>query len=89
MKILKFGANWCSGCLVMKPRFQKIEKENTWLKTEYYDFDNDKEMVVKYDINEVLPTFVFLDNNDQEFLRLNGEVEENELIKIINENSNR
>jgi len=89
MKILKFGAVWCSSCLVMKPRFQEIEKENPWLKTEYYDFDNDKEMVEKYGINEILPTFVFLDNNDNEFLRLNGEVEKDKLIEIINQNKDK
>ena len=45
MKVLKFGAVWCSGCLVMKPIWQEIEKEHPWLKTEYYDFDKDKETV--------------------------------------------
>jgi thiol-disulfide isomerase/thioredoxin len=45
MKILKFGAIWCNSCLVMRPRMTEIEKENPWLKTEYYDFDQDKEMI--------------------------------------------
>lgn len=42
MKVLKIGAVWCNGCLVMRPRWQEIEKENPWLKTEYFDFDEDK-----------------------------------------------
>jgi len=25
MKVLKFGAVWCSGCLVMRPRWRSIE----------------------------------------------------------------
>ncbi|NCC70988.1 thioredoxin, partial [bacterium] len=37
LKVLKFGAVWCPGCLIMKPRWEEIEKENIWLKTEYYD----------------------------------------------------
>ncbi len=41
MKVLKFGAVWCSGCLVMRPLWQDIEAENPWLKTEYDDFDED------------------------------------------------
>ena len=89
MKVLKFGAVWCSGCLVMRPRWQEIEKENPWLKTEYYDYDKDKEMVKKYNINENLPTFVFLDKDGKEFLRLSGEPSKEELVKIILENKER
>lgn len=89
MKVLKFGAVWCSGCLVMKPRWKKIEDENQWLKNEYYDFDTDKEMVEKYKIDNILPVFVFLDKNDNEFLRLQGEIEEEKLLEIINQNKNK
>ncbi|MFA5777463.1 MAG: thioredoxin family protein [Parcubacteria group bacterium] len=89
MKVLKFGAVWCSGCLVMKPRWKKIEGENSWLKTEYYDFDSDKEMVEKYKIDRTLPTFIFLDNKENEILRLNGEVDEDKLIELINQNKDR
>lgn len=89
MKILKFGAKWCPGCLVMKPRFKEIEANNPWLKTKYYDFDVAKDMVEKYNINEVLPTFVFLDKNDKEFLRLQGEVEKKKIIEIINKNKEK
>jgi len=86
MKVLKFGAIWCSGCLVMKPRWKEIESENPWLQTEYIDFDVDKEMVEKYKIDDVLPTFVFLDKDGQEFLRMSGEVGKDKLINIINQN---
>jgi thiol-disulfide isomerase/thioredoxin len=89
MKVLKFGAVWCSGCLVMRPRWQDIEKENPWLKTEYYDFDKDKEMVEKYKIDKNLPTFVFLDKDGKEFLRLHEEVEKKDLIKVIEENKDK
>jgi thiol-disulfide isomerase/thioredoxin len=89
MKVLKFGAIWCSGCLIMKPRWKEIEAENPWLKTEYYEFDESNEMVEKYKIDKTLPTFVFLDKNDNEFLRLNGEVEKDKLLEIINQNKDR
>lgn len=89
MKILKFGAVWCSGCLVMKPRWQEIEKEHPWLKTEYYDFDKDKEAVRKYRIGMSLPTFVFLDDKGNEFLRLYGEISKDKLVEIINENKDK
>ena len=59
MKVLKFGAVWCPGCLVMKPRWKEIEEKNTWLKNEYFDYDQDKEAVTRWKIDENLPTFVF------------------------------
>lgn len=83
MKVLKIGAAWCPGCIVMKPRWQEIEEEYSWLKTEYYDFDKDKEIMEKYNIKGELPFFVFLDKEDKEFLRLSGEIEKKQLIKII------
>jgi thiol-disulfide isomerase/thioredoxin len=89
MKVLKFGAVWCPGCLIMKPRWKEIEAENVWLQTEYYDFDNDKEVVNKYNITDTLPTFIFLDKEDNEILRLNGEIDRDELVNLINQNRNK
>lgn len=84
MKVLKFGAVWCSGCLVMRPRWQEIEKENSWLKTKYYDYDQDRAMAARYQIvSKKLPVFIFLDKNDQEFLRLDGEVSKKNLLEVI------
>ena len=53
MKILKIGAVWCPGCLVMRPRWAEIEKEMPDLITEYYDFDKDKEIMEKYAIYDI------------------------------------
>lgn len=90
MEVLKIGAVWCSGCLVMRPRWQEIEKEHLWLKTTYYDFDHDKEIVEKYQIESGrLPEFIFLDKEGQEFLRLHGEPSKEKLVKIIQENKDR
>jgi len=89
MKVLKFGAIWCPGCLIMKPRWKKIEEAYPWLKTEYYDFDQDKEVIEKYKIDNILPVFVFLDKTGQEFLRLNGEISKDNLIQIITKNKDK
>ncbi|MGI6373968.1 MAG: TlpA family protein disulfide reductase [Patescibacteria group bacterium] len=85
MKIIKFGAEWCPGCLVMKPRWEELETELAWLETEYYDFDKDKEEVNEYQINSVLPVAIFLDKEGKELLRLNGEQSKKKLIETINE----
>jgi len=89
MKVLKFGAVWCPGCLVMRPKWEEIEKELPWLETEYYDFDKDKDVVEKYKVNQNLPTFIFLDKEGNEILRLHGEVSKKELLKIIEENKDK
>ncbi|MBP6917230.1 thioredoxin family protein [Candidatus Saccharibacteria bacterium] len=89
MKVLKFGAVWCPGCLIMKPRWAEIEKENPWLKTEYFDFDEDKKAVSDYNITDKLPTFVFLDNQDNELFRLSGEISKDRLLQLIEQNKDK
>ena len=89
MKVLKFGAVWCPGCLVMRPMWQEIEKENPWLKNEYYDYDQDKEAVEKWNIDETLPTFLFVDKDEKELLRLQGERSKRELLKLLLENKDK
>jgi len=69
-------------------RWQKIEKEYAWLKTEYYDFDEDKGIVEKYKIIKP-PTFIFLNKEGEEILRLHGEICNKELSDIINMIKNR
>lgn len=89
MKVLKFGAEWCAGCLIMKPRWKEIEAELPWLKTEYYDFDKDKEKVEKYKIDNTLPVFVFLDKDNQEITRLGGEPSKKELMDLLEQNKDK
>ena len=89
MKVLKFGAVWCPGCIIMKPRWQAIEKELPWLETVYYDYDQDKAMVAQYQIGRDIPVFVFLDKNGQEFARLKGEIDKKDLIKFLLENKEK
>ena len=89
MKVIKFGAVWCPGCLVMRPMWQEIEKESTWLKNEYYDYDQDKEAVEKWKIDETLPTFIFVDKNEKELFRLQGERSKKEIEKLLLENKDK
>lgn len=89
MKIIKIGAVWCNGCLVMRPRWAEIEKENPNLKTEYFDFDEDKEKIEKFNIESgKLPVFIFLGKKGNEVLRLSGEIEKKDLLKAIEECKN-
>ena len=90
MKVIKIGAVWCSGCLVMVPRWKKLEKQFSWLKTQYYDFDKDTEKIKKYNVEGgKLPTFIFFDKKGNEFLRKSGEISEEELAELVTENKNK
>jgi thiol-disulfide isomerase/thioredoxin len=84
MRVLKIGADWCAGCLVMKPRWAEIERKNSWLKTQYIDYDKDKKKLKKYNIkSDFLPVFIFLNKQGLEIDRRTGEVEKGQLIELI------
>ncbi len=83
MKVLKFGALWCPGCLIMKPRWKEIESENPWLKNEYYDYDENNDIAKKWSVDKILPTFIFVDNNNKELTRISGEPSKKELLEFI------
>jgi len=92
MKIIKIGASWCSGCLVMKPRWKKIEQayrlEGCILDSKGYDYDDDetKSLLLHYSIDKdtiTLPVFIWLDDDDNEYARMNGEVEAELLVDTI------
>ena len=83
MKVIKIGASWCSGCVIMRPRWEKIEKLRN-INTEYYDFDIYEDMLVeKYQIKDKLPVFIFLDKENKEITRLIGEPSEEDILSII------
>ncbi|MDO5569636.1 MAG: thioredoxin family protein [bacterium] len=83
MKIIKFGALWCPGCLVMKSRWDKVKKEIPNLDIIEYDYDMDQEMVSLYKIGRKLPVVIILDKDNKERLRLIGEQSVKKIIEII------
>ena len=84
MKVIKIGAEWCSGCIIMKPRWRNVEEEHPWLISEYFDYDNSPEAVEKYGLESGrLPTFIFLNKEDEEIDRKSGEFSEKEIIELI------
>ena len=83
MKILKFNAVWCSGCLVMKKTTKEIEELYPNIEIESYDYDMDQEQVEKWNIGEIIPVLIFVDENYNEISRLVGEKTKKEIIKEI------
>lgn len=88
MKLLKFGALWCKECLVMEPMWAEIEKEIPELQSEYFESDEHPDLLEKYNVKEI-PTFIFLDKNGNEILKLDGLQNKEELVKIVKENLNK
>ena len=83
MKILKFNAVWCSGCLVMKKTIKEIEELYPNIEIESYDYDMDQEEVEKWNIGEIIPVLIFVDENNNEISRIIGEKTKKEVIKEI------
>ncbi len=70
MKIIKIGALWCPGCLLINNSINKI-KEEYGLEIVEYDYDFDME-VEEYDVGSVLPVLIFI-KDKKEVSRLTGE----------------
>ena len=82
MKVLKVGTIWCSGCIVMKPRWAQIQLEYPWLESISYDGDEETEIVEQYHITD-FPTYIFVDKDGKELKRFEGEVSKKVLIETI------
>ncbi len=85
MKVLKFNAIWCPGCLVMRPIWNKIKNDYPEIEIEEYDYETDFEKIKKWNIGNKLPVAIILDNNGREITRIIGEKSKKELTKIIEE----
>ena len=82
MRIVKIGALWCPGCLVMKKIWNKIN-EIYDLDIVDLDYDMDNDEVKKYYVGDILPVIIFFDKDGNELERLIGEQKENKLISLI------
>lgn len=83
MKIIKIGAIWCPGCLVMKKIWKNILTDYSDLDITELDYDIDSQEVSKYNPGKVLPVTIFLDEADNELTRLIGEQKEATLKEYI------
>lgn len=81
MKVVKIGAIWCSGCLVMNKVWKKVNEKFLFDIIEL-DYDMDEEEVFKYNPGNILPVFIFFEK-DKELFRIVGEIKESEFIKKI------
>lgn len=85
MKIIKIGAIWCPGCLVMKKVWKNIMADYGNIDIIELDYDMDSEEVVKYNPGKILPVVIFMDRDNNEIDRIIGEVEEEVIRRKIDE----
>ena len=85
MEIIKIGAIWCPGCLVMKRVWKNVLNDYPNVNVTELDYDMDNGEVSKYNPGKVLPIVIFLDKDGNELERLIGEQTEELLRKKIGE----
>ncbi len=82
MKVIKIGAMWCPGCIVMHKVWDKINKEYPNIEVKSLDLDMDEEEVKKYNIGDTLPVIIFY-KDDTELERLIGEKKFEDIESVI------
>lgn len=82
MKIIKIGALWCPGCLVMKKIWNNINN-NYELEIIELDYDMNHDEVLKYNVGQILPVIIFESSDGLELDRLIGEQKEEVIVKLI------
>jgi thiol-disulfide isomerase/thioredoxin len=60
MDIVFIGASWCSSCLVMRSRLEKVLKETKDIVVTEMDIDSDAEKIMTYNPGKILPVMVFV-----------------------------
>ena len=83
MKLIKIGAIWCSGCLVMNNVISKTLK-NYPIDMIEYDIDMDEDEAKKYNPGDVLPVFIVMDE-DREITRFVGEYSYDAFVRKLEE----
>lgn len=81
MEIVKIGAMWCSGCLIMNKVFKEIVNDRE-LKVTSLDIDMDEEEALKYEPGDILPVFIFFVDG-REVHRMVGEHSKEEILNVI------
>jgi thioredoxin len=81
VEIVKIGAMWCSGCLIMNKIFKEITNERD-INITSLDIDIDEEEALKYEPGDILPVFIFF-VDEREVHRMVGEHSKEEILNVI------
>ena len=82
MKLIKVTAVWCLSCILMNERINNAIKGKNIDLIEY-DYDDDEDIIKKYNIGKILPVLIITDDNGKELKRSTGEKTEKELNEFL------
>lgn len=82
MKLIKITAMWCMSCILMNDRIDDVLKDINDLELVELDYDDDEDIVDKYDVGKTLPVLILMDD-DKEIRRSIGEKSEKELKEFL------
>ena len=83
MKVIKIGAVWCPGCLVMRKTWKNIINDYPNIEIKELDYDMDHSEVMTYYLDNLLPVAIFINDENIELSRIVGEVSEDTIRKEI------
>jgi thiol-disulfide isomerase/thioredoxin len=84
MKIIKINAVWCPACIVSNKIWKNVLIDYPNLDIEELDLDFDSDEVEKYNVGDILPVVIFM-NEEKEVFRLIGEKTKEEIYKAVEE----
>lgn len=82
MKLIKVSAMWCPACLIMRNTLNNLDIDIEQIE---YDYDLDEDVVNKYNIGEILPVLILVEDN-KEVARLVGEKTKDEVLDFLRSN---
>lgn len=85
-QVILITSLWCPSCLIMRPKYEKLFKEVN-IDIIEYDYDEDIEIVKKYNIGKILPVLI-IKADGEEVARVIGEKNKKELKKLMEEFNN-
>ena len=86
MKYLKFEADWCGICKMIKPQLRKVSEAG--ITVEAVNAEYNAELVTEYSVKN-LPTVILVDDSGKEYYRTGGsKIKSTELIETYNNFAN-
>ena len=83
MKLIKITAGWCMSCIIMNALLDSVLSDyNVLFDVVNVDYDFDTELVEKFNVGDVLPVYIIVDD-DREMGRIVGEVK---LVSFLKDN---
>ena len=86
-QVILITSLWCPSCLIMRPKYEKLFKEVN-IDIIEYDYDEDIEIVKKYNIGKILPVLIIIKADGEEIARVIGEKKKKALKKLMEEFNN-